>query len=178
MKRTLFPKGRIPQSKRPKQKRPLGRPRMWDSPEVLGDQIDKYFESCLRRNWELKYDKDGKKYRVEVVTQMKPFTVSGLAVALKVDRQTLLHYEKVSPEFFSLIKDAKNKCQAYAEEYLFSGKSVNGAIFSIKNNYTDWHDTRREEITGLNGTSLGITVNDERAKQSRERLLVQTQENK
>ena len=37
--------------------------------------------------------------------------------------------------------------EAYQEEFLYSGKSVAGAIFSLKNNY-DWKDKTETELSG------------------------------
>lgn len=82
------------------------------------DQIEKYFENCNKNN--------------------KPYTISGLAVALDTNRQTLLNYEKKG-EFFDTIKKAKAKIEAWTEEQLFSGKAVAGVIFNLKNNYR-WVD--------------------------------------
>jgi hypothetical protein len=45
-------------------------------------------------------------------------------------------------QFANTIKKAKLICQNFAEEYLFTGKQVAGAIFNLKNNYK-W----REEQT-------------------------------
>lgn len=107
-----------------------GRPMKFQSVEELQVEIDAYFTQC---------DK-----------QEKPYTVSGLALALDTNRATLVNYEKeVGYEmFFYTIKKAKQKCEAYAESVLFGGKQVAGVIFSLKNNY-GWKD--KQEIDHTTG---------------------------
>ncbi len=149
----------------------MGRKFMWDSPEELKEQIDQYFESCLDRKLEFKKDDNGEKKRVEIVRQIKPYTMSGIAVALGVGRTFLWEYSRKSKEFHDIYLMAKSRCEAYAEECLYSGKSVTGVVFSMKNNFDGWHDIRREEISGVGGVPLEISDNDGKAKQAREVLL-------
>ena len=78
-------------------------------------------------------------------------------------------------DYKRVIRAAKGRCEAYAEESLFSGKSVNGVIFSMKNSYADWHDTRREEISGPGGGPVDVKVYDQRARTSRDRVLLQVE---
>lgn len=148
-----------------------GRKFIWDSPEELQEHIDQYFESCLDRKWVFRKDDDGEKKRVEVVRQVKPFTMSGISVALGVGRTFLWDYSRKSKEFHDVYLRAKSRCEAYAEEYLYSGKSTAGVVFSMKNNFDGWHDIRREEISGVGGLPLEISGNDGKAKQAREALL-------
>lgn len=114
---------------------PAGRPPKWADPAKLQVLIDAYFDTC---------DKTG-----------KPYTITGLAVHLGCDRDTLLNYEQ-KEEFFGTIKDAKVKIHAYAEEYLFSGKSATGAIFNLKNNW-GWKDKQEVDHT-TNGKDVGVTL--------------------
>lgn len=82
--------------------------------------IDKYFNEC-----------DDKE---------KPYTMSGLAYALDIDRTTLVNYGE--DELFStLIKKAKNRVQAQLEENALIGKGNSTfTIFNLKNNY-GWKDS-------------------------------------
>ncbi len=144
---------------------------IWDSPEDFQENIDQYFESCLDRKYEFKEDEYGERQRTEVVRQVKPFTMSGLAVALGVGRTTLWNYSHKSKEFHDVFLLAKSRCEAYAEEYLFSGKNTTGVVFSMKNNFDGWHEIRREEISGVGGIPLEISGNDGKAKQARDALL-------
>jgi hypothetical protein len=104
-----------------------GRPAKFKSVEELQKKIDEYFESCFEVDPET-----GKK------TQVKPFTITGLALALDTTRETLMDVENGhgpysgSSGFSDAIKRAKLRCQNYAEEKLFS-HSPTGAIFALKN---------------------------------------------
>lgn len=82
-----------------------------------------------------------------VKTQVKPFTVSGLADALDMSRQSLLNYSE-KEEFFDTIMRAKRKCEVYAEEQLFDKNGVNGAKFSLANNFEGWKEKQEVEHSG------------------------------
>lgn len=131
----------------------MGRPKKFQSVEELEEMITDYFESCfIPKTFEKKVvDLDDDKIEVvsyvttpvvnkkgdEVLFQIRPFTVTGLALALDTTRDVLLDYEK-NPEnadFSNTIKRAKQIIHNYAEEFLFNGKNVTGAIFNLKNNW-------------------------------------------
>ena len=86
--------------------------------EELQKGIDKYFDDC---------DKDN-----------KPYTISGLALSLDIDRRTLLNYGE-REEFFPLIKRAKARVENMLEENLYRLGNNSGIIFNLKNNY-GWKD--------------------------------------
>lgn len=171
--------GRIPK---------VGRPKKWETVEELEAAIQGYFNSCFIpkmtrqrvrvENPDCECDlgagdckcrpiyesvdvplKDGDG---EIVyEQIRPFTVTGLAVALDTTRETLLDYEKKTEnaEFSDAIKNAKQMIHNYAEEYLFSGKNVVGAIFNLKNN---WGYVDRIETDNLN---KNVDLDDDKVKQ-------------
>jgi len=134
---------------------PGGRPLLFEKVEDLDAACEKYFESCWEEDWErkLKLDEKGvivKPHEYEWIQQFdrqgnallkmcKPYTITGLALALNTSRQTLLNYEE-RPEFFDTIKKAKDRCENYAEEGMFTGRipAIPG-IFNLKNNYA-WVD--------------------------------------
>ena len=92
--------------------------------EQLKKGIDSYFKDCDKRK--------------------APYTMSGLALALGVDRITLINYGK-RDLFFTLIKDAKDKVQKQLEENALSNKSnATFTIFNLKNNY-GWTDEQKVE---------------------------------
>jgi len=95
-----------------------GRPPKYKTAKEMQVLIDKYFD---------RQDKEG-----------RPYTVTGLALALDMSRQDLVNYQN-KDEFFDTIKKAKQKVQEYNEEILINGKNVAGVIFNMKNNfgYTD-----------------------------------------
>lgn len=101
--------------------------------EELQKGIDKYFKDC---------DKDE-----------KPYTMSGLAYSLGIDRVTLINYGK-RDLFFTQIKNAKAKVQAQLEENALMGKgNAVFTIFNLKNNY-GW--TEKQEIEA--NTKNKITI--------------------
>lgn len=117
-----------------------GRPLLFKTKEELQSRIDDYFESC----WE-EDEESGKR------KQIRPYTVTGLANYLDTSRQTLINYES-KEEFFDTIKKAKDLCEQYADEYLYVGKNVAGAIFNLVNNY-GWKNKQETDLTSK-GESL------------------------
>src|SRR3989338_10128016 len=99
----------------------VGRPLKFKTGKELEKAVSSYFTDCEKSS--------------------KPISISGLAVALDINRQTLLNYSKTE-EFFGTIKKAKAICEKYTEESLFIGRKIAGAIFNLKNNY-GWKDIGR-----------------------------------
>lgn len=95
----------------------------------------------------------------EVMTEQKPYTMSGLARALGVDRKTLLNYSN-RDEYFPTVRDAKQRCEEYAEGQLF-GPFSSGAKFNLINNYAsearDWTDKQSVDHT-TNGKELPTPI--------------------
>ncbi len=110
----------------PKQENSVGRPKMFQSVEIMQEKIDEYFKDC----------KESK----------EPLCITGLCIALSCDRVTLLNYSK-DEEFFSTIKKAKLLCENYAEKQLYKGRNVVGSIFNLKNNY-GWREKTEVEHSG------------------------------
>ena len=90
-----------------------------------------------------------------VYEHIKPFTITGLALALGTSRATLLDYEKewlssvdenLRQQFSYAIKNAKQKVENYLEEYMHNGKNQTTAIFMAKNNF-GWVDRRETDVT-------------------------------
>lgn len=105
---------------------PGGRPLKFESAEELEQKANEYFSMCDEKE--------------------KPYTITGLALALDCDRLTLINYEK-KEEFFNTIKKIKLRVENYAEEQLMSGKgNTAGVIFNMKNNY-GWKDKTETEAT-------------------------------
>lgn len=107
--------------------------------EDLQKGIDAYFKEC-----------DNKKL---------PYTMSGLAESLDIDRRTLTNYGN-NELFFPLIKKAKQKVERQLEENALMGKANSTfTIFNLKNNY-GWRDTvevkNDNEITKLDELLEGI----------------------
>ncbi len=109
-----------------KEKHPGGRPPKYKTKEEMQERIDKYFNECDNKH--------------------EPYTVTGLAMALDIDRRTLLNYSD-KDEFFPTIKKAKLRVENYLEKRLINDSSTTGIIFNLKNNY-DWKDKQEIEHSG------------------------------
>jgi len=118
-----------------------GRPLKFKSVEELKDKIESYFLSIQ--------DEDG--------VYIKPPTITGLAVALDTNRETLCNYEE-KEEYFDTIKEAKSRCEAWVEENALMGKAnATFSIFNLKNNYR-WKDKTESDITSGGEPLKGNTI--------------------
>ena len=117
-----------------------GRPLKYTNVEDMQNDIDNYFAKC---------DEKG-----------KPYTVSGLALALGTCRQTLLNYADKG-EFLDTIKEAKAKIESFNEEMLYN-KDVptTGVIFNLKNNY-GWKDKQEIEAEVNSAVNINIELCDD-----------------
>ena len=98
------------------EKNKVGRPRKYKNVEELQELIDEYFRCCDESH--------------------RPYTITGLALYLDMDRQTLLRYEKTyEDEFCYTIKRAKERVQEFVECCLFKKGIAQGVIFNLKNNF-------------------------------------------
>ncbi len=81
--------------------------------------IDEYFDECCKRG--------------------RPYTMTGLALALGFStRKSLTDYEG-KPEFVNTITRARARVEQYAEERLFDKDGSRGAQFSLRYNF-GWKD--------------------------------------
>ena len=122
----------------------VGKPLIFKTVDELDKAIRSYFRKCdphaSRRKvftFNEKTKRNGERWE-KYMTEQIPYTISGLARHLGTSRQTICNYRD-RPEYFDSIARAKTMCEAYAEEYLFSGKTPTGAMFNLKNNY-GWID--------------------------------------
>lgn len=96
-----------------------GRPLKFKNEAELKKAVDAYFAEC--------------------VAEEKPKTMCGLALALGVDRRTLVNYSN-NEEFFPTIKAARQIVEEQNEEMLVTGRgNATGIIFNLKNNF-GWVD--------------------------------------
>ena len=108
----------------------------------LSEAVDKFFEDCKGHiitdsNGVIITDKNG----VPVIIGAHPPTVTGLALALGFKtRQSLLDYQARSDKFNDIITVAKSRCEEYAERRLYDRDGVNGAKFSLTNNFKGWRE--------------------------------------
>lgn len=108
----------------------------------LSEAVEKYFEDCKGH---ILTDDKGKpvysKYGVPIIIGSHPPTVTGLALALGFKtRQSLLDYQAKSAAFNDIITVAKSRCEEYAESRLYDRDGVNGAKFSLMNNFKGWRE--------------------------------------
>jgi hypothetical protein len=139
-----------------------GRPPKFATVEELEEKINAYFDTCFEESWYK--DKDGiwqpdlDRFGEVIRHQVKPFTMSGLALALDTTRETLLDYS-VKDGYSDSIRRAKQRCEEFAESLTLDkgNRNAAGAIFNLKNNYARWSDKQEIEHSGETGVKI---VND------------------
>ncbi len=138
-----------------------GRPKKFNKSKEMQKKINDYFESCFKED--LKYNADKGYYEPKIdykgniiKYQFKPFTITGLANALGITRETLLRYEE-DEKFSDTVRKAKQKVEEYVEERLFDRDGVNGAKFNLINNFNNWSD--KQEFNTSNTNKVQI-IND------------------
>lgn len=144
------------------EKRPVGRPPMFESAEQMQKLIDAYFKECDGKPL---LDKDGtpirNKYGKIIKDDRRPYTITGLALALGfTTRQALLNYEG-KEEFVDTIKRAKSRVERYAEERLYDKDGANGAKFSLANNFKDWSEKQSVEASVKNSMTISVELVDD-----------------
>lgn len=126
-----------------------GRPPAYKTKKELQEKIDQYFEECsghilTDEDNNPVYDKNG----APIIVNARPPTITGLALALGfTSRQALLNYQ-AKKEFVDTITRAKSKIEQYTEERLFDRDGVQGAKFSLMNNFKDWSEKQNLNVTG------------------------------
>lgn len=96
----------------------MARPPKHSDPEQVQAIIDAYFEQCNR-------DK-------------RPYTITGLALALDLSRQGLIEYGQ-KQAFSAIVKRAKQRVEQYLEELVLSKQNPIGPMFNLKSNF-GWRD--------------------------------------
>lgn len=139
------------------EKHPGGRPPFYSSVEEMQEMIDKYFEEC---DGKVLLDENGvpmrNKYGRIIRDDRRPYTITGLALALGFNsRQALLNYE-CKEEFHDAVRRAKARVERYAEERLYDKDGANGAKFSLANNFKGWSE--KQQIEGSINTKQEIRV--------------------
>jgi hypothetical protein len=119
-----------------------GQPMKYQTVEALEAAINEYFDYCDNR---IQQVYSAKQDAVIEIVNPAPYTMSGLALSMGIDRGTLLNYSK-NDKFFSTIKAARERVHADVEQRLLGTSNQTGAIFSLKNNF-GWHDKTEQDIT-------------------------------
>lgn len=123
-----------------KQKRGVGAPPKYKTPEEMQKVIDAYFARC-----EKTYNSKNPEYP----------TVTGLALALNMTRRTLLDYAEKNEEFSHTVSAAKGRVEAFVEQRLYQ-PSATGCIFALKNNFA-WRDAQDVNLGGQKDNPLVIS---------------------
>ena len=113
----------------------MARPKKYNDVDIFEKKVKEYFEKCDN--------------------EQRPYTMSGLAFALDLDRKSLLNYSK-NEKFFPTIKKAREKVEQQLEESLYRLGNNSGIIFNLKNNF-GWVDKQEQEVTS---TSRYNIIND------------------
>lgn len=110
----------------------MARPKLYDNVEKLEKDINEYFKMCDKKD--------------------KPYTMSGLALALNMSRQSVINYSN-DDKFFDTIKKARQRVEAQLEENALMNKyNPTFTIFNLKNNF-NWKDKQEHEISNSEGTN-------------------------
>lgn len=103
---------------------PVGRPRIYDTPQEFDDKVDQYYQHCKATE--------------------EPITWTGLALYLGFSsRQSIDEYMKYDG-FSDSVKRAKTLVE-YAYEKKLHGTAAAGAIFALKN--MQWSDKQEIDHT-------------------------------
>lgn len=118
----------------------------WNNPEQLKALVDEYFESCFGP---IRNPKTGGFYENPdgslVVGQIKPFTVSGLALYMHVSSDKLRKYDKKTidslgfpvdsdysgPSYSEIVSEALRRIETYAEERTYDRDGFGGGRFVL-----------------------------------------------
>lgn len=117
----------------------------YSSVEEMQRRIDSYFENCAGT---ILAGKDGKpvldRTGQPVMVNKHPPTMTGLAMALGFrTRKSLCDYRRKG-EFQYTVMRARLRVENYAEERLYDRDGVNGAMFSLCQNF-GWNTKNREK---------------------------------
>lgn len=111
-----------------------GRPLKFKNVEEMQKKIDDYFNN----------------------TDIKQWTITGLAIELDMDRKKLIEYQE-RDEFSNAIKRAKRKVE-YSYELDLRERGNAGTIFALKN--FNWKD-RQEADVNMVVSDIRVELNDE-----------------
>lgn len=113
-----------------------GRPLLYPEPEKLEEKCNGYFEEV-----------DSKNLTEKVA---RPYLVSGLALFLGMDSDSLLEYAK-RDKFFGIIKRAKEKISLNLQERsIIDPRAAVGCLFNLKCNH-GMIEKKHVEVSGPDG---------------------------
>ena len=122
---------------------PGGRPPLYDDPELMQVEIDKYFDACDKGEEIEVYDK--KKETVHKINKKTPYTVPGLVYALGFGENSALDWYKTKEEFLGTIRRAWKRIELQRNERALTGEQdPRFSQFDLINNFK-WK--KQEELT-------------------------------
>lgn len=121
---------------------PVGRPLKYKTVPELEAAISEYFDFCDNKTKEIHSEKLGDM----IVADPQPYTMSGLAYALGMDRISLVNYSHRA-QFFNTVKDARARVEADIDRRMSHKDTFTpGLIFTAKNNF-GWKDQTQTDVT-------------------------------
>lgn len=140
-----------------------GRAPYYETAEALQAAVDAYFASCEAVPLTTPNPDTGEpqavldKHGQPVLIGGRPPTVTGLALALGfASRSSLINYQE-RPEFSDVVTRAKSRVEQYTEERLFDRDGVQGAKFSLANNFGGWSERQESKVD----TSIQVKLSGE-----------------
>jgi hypothetical protein len=133
----------------------MGRPLAFKSPKELQDKIEEYFAYCDNRMVEVMNKETGETF---MLNKPAPYTMGGLAVALDVDRRTIVNYSN-EHDYFLIINKARARIEQQLEERMAEKETFSpGQIFISKNGF-GWKDKNETDLnhSGEVGVTMQIT---------------------
>lgn len=109
---------------------PCDKPLKFKSPQALQNKIDAYFKECDDRKRTVLL----KTGETADIPDPRPYTISGLAVALDTSRRVLMEYSS-RHSYSNTITRAKAKIQAFGEESLWTPGISHGVVMSLTNSF-------------------------------------------
>lgn len=124
-----------------------GRPKKYTA-KAFRDAVEAWFRSITVEAYdEAVLNLDGEPILRR--TYAKPPTISGLCLALGIDRSTWQNYAdpEKNPKHAPICEDVRLRIEAYLEEQLLTReKSLQGIIFNLQNNY-GWRERHEHAQT-------------------------------
>ncbi|MDD3394822.1 MAG: terminase small subunit [Anaerotignum sp.] len=117
----------------------------YENREEVEELTQEYFKKCrgevLRDEYgSVVYQKNGEPTMIGV----RPPTVAGLACTLRfLSRQDFLNYKG---KFAEVVARARLMLEGYTEERLYDKDGLQGAKFTLTNNFQGWADKSREDF--------------------------------
>lgn len=117
-------------------KNPVGRPPKFTCPDTFDRLVESYF-----------------------IQENKPWTVTGVALWLDINKDTLVEYGK-KPQYSATVKRARERIEQQLEQMLLTqGTNTVGIIFNLKNNF-GWKDKQEVDISSEKGFKVNIHIVD------------------